>query len=303
MAIQSVNDLIVSAKNLQSHTAFASASFFRQSTHRPGSAHELYGAEFGYPSYPGSSTACVNVTQDNSCLLRYHGGNVSPLKKHLINIVSTSEAFTPGGAQYTYMLLLQDIQCYWKVNIGTSVDGVAQTLTGTPSLRYANGEGCFLYLANWSPSSYTPRCLAEVTYTNQSGASRTSPTMNIANNASVIGQFLTAGRHAGGGRIYLPLQGSDYGVQNVSSIKFSSIDYSGQTSQTNLYIVLGLARPLFCIPVTWQNRATSMIDFTKHVPSLPEIKDGACLSAVGINLDYNPSGTPNNTMAFQFVWG
>lgn len=297
MAIQSVNDLIISAANVRSHTAFVTAPFIMYSADRPGAAHELYESGFYGAFYSGSSTACVNMTQDNSIFLRNHGGNVSPLKKHLINIANA-----PDTSTFAYMLLLQDLQCYWKVDIGSNSNGVTQTLSGTPSLRYPNGEGCFLYLANWT-SNWTPKSQVEVTYINQSGVSRTSPALNLASNFYYFGQLLGSGRHDGGNRMYLPLQGSDYGVQNVSSIKFSSIDYTGITPLTSMSLVLGLARPIMSFPVCPNGRSAAMVDLTKYVPSLPEIRDGACLSMLGISLDYNPSGTNTNNLAFQFVWG
>lgn len=67
-----------------------------------------------------------------------HGGNVSTDVKHLIN----AAAVTAVATGVPSMLQLVDLQGYWPGISNNTLS--AQTLTGTPTLRYTNGEGCRL---------------------------------------------------------------------------------------------------------------------------------------------------------------
>ena len=63
-----------------------------------------------------------------------HGGNVSTDTKHVLNVSALTGVATgvPG------VLMLVDLQGYWP-GISNNLN-TAQTLTGTPTLRYANGK-------------------------------------------------------------------------------------------------------------------------------------------------------------------
>ena len=83
-----------------------------------------------------------------------HGGNVSPNKKHLLNM----NAWTTAATGVPGTLMLVDLQGYWP-GISNNTTS-AQTLTGTPTLRYANGAGCRLYQVQTAVAGATAQNIA-----------------------------------------------------------------------------------------------------------------------------------------------
>jgi len=87
------------------------------------------------------------------------GGNVSPDTKHILNVSAVTAVATGVPAQ----LMLVDLQGYWPGISNNSA--VAQTLTGTPSLRYTNGEGCRLFWVQTATAGATAQNLS-LSYSN-----------------------------------------------------------------------------------------------------------------------------------------
>jgi hypothetical protein len=192
-----------------------------------------------------------------------HGGNVSTATKHVINASGISNAATGIG-----VLQLIDMQGYWP---GISTNSAsAQILSGTPTLRYTNGEGCQMYFVSTSASGATAHNIA-VSYTNSAGTSGRSLRLTTAMIASAIaGHISHSGNAANNHGPWLPLAAGDLGVQNVASVTFSAASGAGAGA-------LVIARPLLTIPLTVSLTMTER-DLIGSVPSLPRIRDGACLT-------------------------
>lgn len=191
-----------------------------------------------------------------------HGGNVSTDIKHLLNMNAWSTAAT--GVPGTLMLV--DLQGYWPgISNNTSS---AQTLTGTPSLRYANGAGCRLYWVQTSAAGATPQNIA-LSYTDQSANTGNTLPVTVAMTASgIAGHISHSGVAANNYGPFLPLASGDSGVQNVASVTFSAAN-TGTGA-------LCLARPIAQITLSVSGLMTEK-DLLNQIPSLPRIYDGACL--------------------------
>lgn len=193
-----------------------------------------------------------------------HGGNVSTDTKHVLNVSALTGVATgvPG------VLMLVDLQGYWP---GISLNSaVAQTLTGTPTLRYSNGAGCRLFGVVTTASGATAHNLG-LSYTNQAAASGKALPVTVACTASAIAGHIThSGTSANNYGPFLPLANGDTGVQNVASVTMSAASGSG-------VMALCLAKPLLTLPLTTVSVAAER-DLMNQLPSLPQIKDGACLA-------------------------
>jgi hypothetical protein len=108
-----------------------------------------------------------------------HGGNVSPDTKHILNVSAVTAVATGVPAQ----LMLVDLQGYWP-SISNNTTS-AQTLTGTPSLRYANGAGCRLFWVQTATAGATAQNIA-VSYSNTTPTSGRTLPVTVAMTASAI---------------------------------------------------------------------------------------------------------------------
>ena len=191
-----------------------------------------------------------------------HGGNVSPDTKHILNVSAVTAVATGVPAQ----LMLVDLQGYWPSISNNS--GTAQTLTGTPSLRYTNGAGCRLFWVQTAAAGATAQNIA-LSYSNTVPTSGRALPVTVAMTASAIaGHISHSGTAANNYGPFLPLASGDTGVSNVASVTMSAAN-TGTGA-------LCLARPLLTLPITTASVAGER-DLLNQIPSLPQVKDGACL--------------------------
>jgi len=192
-----------------------------------------------------------------------HGGNVSADTKHVL----TGSAVTAVSTAVPGQLMLVDMQGYYPgINMNAST---LQTMVGTPTLRYTNGEGVRASLVIVTSAGATAHNLS-MTYTNTAGTgSRTLP-VTVSCTASAITPHIThSGTAANNYGPFLPLASGDTGIQSVQSVQLSAASLAGTAA-------LVLYRPLLTIPLM-ATAITSERDFLNNLPSLPQIKDGACL--------------------------
>lgn len=250
----------------------------------------------GYPpatTFPGTArtwVTCTESTGDGTTVFGLpHGGNVSALIKHL----STASAWTTAATGVPAVLQLVDIQGYWNgidMNLAT-----AQTLTGTPTLRYANGAGCRLLLAARATTGATAHSIA-LSYTNQAGtAGRALPVTVAATASAIVPHIVHSGTAANNYGPFLPMASGDTGVQNVASVTISAASGTASTA------VLMLVRPIATIPLSIASLMTEK-DFWNQLPSAPQIRDGACL---GFLLGAGAAVAASTTFsgANEVVWG
>lgn len=191
-----------------------------------------------------------------------HGGNVSPLTKHLLNmnVWGTAATSVPGT------LMLVDLQGYYP-GISNNTTS-AQTLVGTPTLRYTNGEGCRMYWVQTAAAGATAQNIA-LSYTDQAGNVGSALGATVAMTASgIAGHISHAGTAANNYGPFLPLASGDTGVRSVQTVTFSAAN-TGTGA-------LCIARPLAQITLSVAGLMTEK-DLLNQIPSLPVIKDGACL--------------------------
>ena len=193
-----------------------------------------------------------------------HSGDVSSLTKHILNVSAVSAVPTAVPSQ----LMLVDMQGYFPgINMNVST---LQTLVGTPTLRYTNGQGVRAYLVPNAATGTTAHNLS-MSYTNQAGTSgRTLPVTVACTTSATSGHITHSGTAANNYGPFLPMASGDTGIQSVQSVQLSAASGAGTAN-------LVLAKPLLTIPLVAASIASER-DLVNQLPSLPEIKDGACLT-------------------------
>ncbi len=211
-----------------------------------------------------------------------HGGNVSTETKHVLNgsAITTVATGVPG------QMMLVDLQGYYPgISMNTAT---AQTFTGSPSLRYANGEGIRAFLSIVTTTGATAHNV-NISYTDQSGTAGNTLPVTVSCTASAITPHIThSGTAANNYGPFLPLANGDYGIQSVQSLTLSAASGAGTAA-------LMLCKPLLTIPLVTATVASER-DFLNQLPSLPQIVDGACLmwlyftgAATGANSNFSGS--------------
>ena len=231
----------------------------------------------------------------------YHGGNVSPSTKHIINagVISPQSGAT---AVPSVLMLCDYLLSYPLINANT---GSSQTLTTTNTLpRYTTGVGVRAFVvatgtvgvtgtaavptATLGATAMTPLVIS---YTDQAGnSSHSMPFSNVlANNpvSSVAGTIIHSAAAINGYGPFLPLAAGDTGMRSVQSIQMAA---SGTANTT---CALVLAKPLFSIPLSAVG-VLSERDLMNQLPSMPQVYDGACLgwlyyagAATVVNMPFN----------------
>jgi hypothetical protein len=216
-----------------------------------------------------------------------HGGDVSPDTKHILNVSALTAVATGVPAQ----LMLVDLQGYWPTISNNTTS--PQTLTGTPTLRYTNGAGCRLFWVQTAVNGATAQNIA-VSYTDTGGTAGNTLPVTVAMTASTVaGHIGHSGTAANNYGPFLPLANGDTGVQNVATVTFSAAN-TGTGA-------LCLARPLLTLPLTTASVAAER-DLLNQLPSLPQVKDGACL--VWLYMAGAATGASTNFyMSTDFGWG
>lgn len=241
-------------------------------------------------TFPGTALTWVDCNSSSSFALPIGQAveEASGFSRHLIfgSAVSAAAAAVPG------VLMLVDLQGYWP---GLTNVTSPQTLSGTPTLRYPNGEGLKLYpVVTTVTGAGTPTL--SLSYTNQAG----TPDRNLSH-ALLMGGSVpvhTIYHYAPSSTVFgaspfLPLAGGDTGVQNVTSVTMSAATAGA--------FALCLAKPLITIPIV---QVSSIVerDFVTQLTSVPRIYNGACLtwlyySGAATLVDSNIYGS------LEMVWG
>lgn len=209
----------------------------------------------------------------------WHGGNVTPDTKHLVNIglMSTVATAVPSIVE------LVDVLGYYPLTTNTIT--TAQTLINTLSLpRYTDGAGVRAYIvAVGTMGAGTPNIT--MTYTNQAGVSgRTMPVTVSAVTTAVQGHIVHSDPSAGKYFPFLPLAAGDTGIRSVQSIQLSATMTSGS-------MALVLCKPLTSLPLTTAGVMAER-NLMTQLPSLPRIIDGANLNMLFFTAAATAANTP-----------
>ena len=189
--------------------------------------------------------------------------------------------------------MLVDMQGYYPgINMNTLS---AQTLTGTPTLRYTNGAGVKAFLVARATTGAAAHNV-NISYTNTaSTAGRTLPVTVACTASAIVPHIVHSGTAANNYGPFLPLASGDLGIKSVQSITLSAASGTASTA------ALVLARPLLTLPLTVLGVAAER-DLMNQLPSLPQVQDGACLTW----LLFTGAATVANTnfyTSLDFGWG
>ena len=245
-----------------------------------------------------SSSAPISYAMNDSMVsgAMYHGGNVSPSTKHIINAGAMSIV---GTAVPSVLMLCDFLLAYPLINANTAA---VQTFTTTSTLpRYTSGAGvkAFVVATGTYASSIvtlggTAMTPLVISYTNQAGTTgQAMPYINVvANNpvSVVAGTIIHSGAPVNNYGPFLPLAAGDTGMRSVQSIQMAA---SGTANTT---CALVLAKPLFSIPLTTAGLLAER-DLMNQLPSMPQVYDGACLGW----LYYAGAATAANTQFNGYI--
>jgi hypothetical protein len=223
----------------------------------------------GYPTanaWAGTAlawTACNEAAGNGTQIFGLQtGGNVTPDIKHLLTLgaQTTSTTGVPGT------LTLVDLQGYYP-GISNNTTS-AQTLTGTPTMRYTNGDGLRMYQVQTATAGATAQNIA-LSYTNQAGtAGRALAATTSMTASAIVGHISHSGVAANNYGPFLPMGSGDNGVRSVQTVTMSA-------ANTGTF-ALCIAKPIATITLG-VNALYHEKDFVNQFPSMPVIKDGACL--------------------------
>lgn len=199
----------------------------------------------------------------------WHGGDVSPATKHFLS--AGANVVAAAGAPWFLMAI--DLVGFVPLT-GTNVSTTGtKTVTMTPISnttakrdRYPNGKGLRAFVAaDTAMGANAPTCV--INYLDQGG--NAGATTSFTSTASMtIGSLLNTGAAAGKFNPFLPLAAGDTGISDIVSLVWSGTAHASGT------VVIGLCKPLWCIPVPATGLYTK-VDFVNALPSLRQIKDGA----------------------------
>lgn len=267
MAIQSIDNMIAAISAGKSNRCDWN-KITGASAYTAGRTYD-FSSLAGYPvanAWAGTALAwrgCDELTGNGTQIFGLpHGGDVALDIKHLLNLGAQTTAAT--GVPGTFTLV--DLQGYWPGISNNTLS--AQTLTGTPTLRYANGAGCRLYQVQTVASGATAQNLA-LSYTDQAGNTGNALPVTVTMTASaIVGHISHSGVAANNYGPFLPLASGDSGVQNVATVTMSAAN----TGTFALCLAKPLAQITLGVATVYHEK-----ELLNQIPSLPIIKDDACL--------------------------
>jgi hypothetical protein len=219
----------------------------------------------------------------------FHGGNVTPDFKNLLNIGAVSAVVTAVPST----LMLVDLCMYYPgINMNTAV---AQTLVnGSALTRYTTGAGLRAALVIQTTTGTTAHNIA-ISYTNQAGTAGRVLPVTVAGTVSAIPSHIThSGTAANNYAPFLPLASGDTGIRSVQSLTLSAASLTGTAA-------LCLYKPIMEIPITTASVYAER-DLLNQLPSLPKIEDGACLTWL-LFAGNNVAASTNLFGKVTTVWG
>lgn len=227
-------------------------------------------------TYAGTSLTFVATDDTWAEGAIIHGGDVSTATKHFLN--ASASVFAAAGAPW--ILMCVDQVGYVPIT-GADVTGTgSRTITMTAISntsakvdRWANGAGLRAYFSTEVAPTLGGPNLTAMTYTNQAGTTGRSIGVTVGFAATpVTGMVPHSGNAATRYAPFLPLAAGDSGIRDLEAFTLSGGTAYGGSGQ----LVLHLVKPLWQIPIPASGILTER-DFVNQLPSMPQIKDGACL--------------------------
>lgn len=293
----SVDDLIY-----QSTVNGQMRQLFWFKSHVTASTSSVWNHFYGLAGFPGRGTFTGTAFtarrhDDTEVGALMHGGNVSPKTKHIISHWIRSGATATND---THIACLYDmVISYDQCTLTTVLNNFTNTNT---ALRYISAGDYGLQIMGCVNSATTASNAYTLKYTSIGGTAGrsipgaviatpfSSPTPDSGYAAStafaqdVSGSLFTM--------LNVPLVNGDSGVKQLDSVQMGSI-----AAESVNYI---LGYQLAWMPIYSGNDYTYTMDLVKQAPSLPRIRDGACL-ALAIHTVGGQSVTWNGGV--NVAWG
>jgi len=202
----------------------------------------------------------------------WHGGNVSPATKHVLNVGVLSQAASFAPAE---LMLVDVLGCYPNID-GTILTSQNLTNTGAALPRYTDGVGVQAYLVLSSASGGASTFLGNLDFIDAGN----NPHFVVASGSYILwfspsgfaGRIWNAGVGVNSNcGPFVPLDSAWGGIKSVQMIDF------GNSASTCTDVALVLCKPILSLPVT-AVLALSERNFLTQDMYLPRIYDGACLN-------------------------
>lgn len=221
----------------------------------------------------------------------YHGGNVSTATKHFTSVGATHVA----AAGAPWFLQCVDQVGYVRVDTMTTTGAQAITMTALGAGdRYPNGAGLRMYMSARTAVGVTSGTIT-ITYTNSDGAGPKTTTAFASTSTMAAGYVLNSGAGtANKFAPFIPLAVGDVGVSDILTVNLTNTHTSGTSC-------IHLVKPLWCLPIP-ASSLYSVMDFVNTLPSLPRIRDGACLKFLLFQAGATTTATPL-MLDFNYAYG
>lgn len=235
-------------------------------------AWQLLAPHAGWPAasvFTGTDLTWVDTDDTWAEGIIWHGGDVSPATKHFLS--AGANVVAAAGAPWFIMAIdLVGFVPLTGTNVSTTgtktVTMTAISNTAAKRDRYPNGLGLRAFVAaDTAMGANAPTCV--LNYLDELGNS--GATQSFTSTASMtIGSLLNTGAAAGKFNPFLALAAGDKGISDIVSLVWSGTAHASGT------VVIGLCKPLWCIPVPATGLYTK-VDFVNALPSMRKIPDGA----------------------------
>ena len=235
----------------------------------------------------------------------YHGGNRAPLKKHVLNIdINSQGGILTGPAHF----LLVDLLVYYPgFNLNTTAVQLTGSAIGANDLPIRDGVqhtgvNAFMIIEN-TVTTGSITGLGALAYTSSEGvAGRVPlPVLTAAAYPSVLMSSLITAAGLGFSP-FVPMSSGNLGVRSVQSLALSTCMGSPVGGSQGL----GRAAILICEPILGVPVLSSGVpafrDFVYNCPSIPRIRDGACLAFLILPGAAIVAATPF-IATMDIVWG
>lgn len=291
MAFSGFDDIITEAGNGKKQRITGNRIINTGATTAAGRWHEAFAISNGMGGIGVlTGTAGVGVARDGTSpgALPINPVNVTPDTRHLMAgaaVVYTALA-VPGVAKFIDILYI-----YPSCNVSTGAGTTISNAAGKPA-RFNNGKDVKLgAIVVGALGAASP--ILTCTYVDQDGNTGNTGFLACGSNSLPVGCLLTGAAVAALGGPEMIMAAGDSGVRELTSYSVAS----GTTGTVTFF----LYRDLGDVPLL-QATLMSERDFLSQIPSLPQVDDSACLTALVLS---GGALTANNiiSLTLQLQWG
>lgn len=220
---------------------------------------DFTGKKLGFWFYCASTSAYAKLAAASSMIVRFGSDSSNYFQWNFVNTALAGGLLgqTLNGTGWQY------IECS-QLNYTSKTGTPVLTTCAYTYIGLTASDGTTI---TWSAGDFIIDQLEVVPEASNLGAT-------VSNTASSIaGHILHSGAAAGNIGPFLPLAAGDSGVQRVENVTFSGVSAAAGS------VCVVVCKPIASIPLPYGFVAAER-DFMSQLPSLPQIKDRACLGFV-----------------------